>query len=527
MIRPFWTCGPVLLLAGALLVPASGTGAAGDAARGDPARGQALYRQKCAVCHGPSGKGDGPAEFVLFPKPRDLTSGKFKIRSTPTLPTDEDLFRVVSQGIPGTAMPGWAGLTPAERWDLVAYVKSLSPGFARQPPAAPVRIPVPPAPSPALLALGQRLYAEAECLACHGPAGKGDGEAAPTLRDEWGFPSVPYDFTIPGRMKGGSTVRDVYRTLRNGLGGTPMPSYADSLGKRELWALAYYVLSLGGRPVAPPLPDAGTITVRRVTGEVPTDPQAPAWARVGLQAVRLRTLWMRPAQVDQVRVAALHNGREIAFLLEWDDPLRDEAALGTEQFRDAAAIQFPLEPPGPAGAGSPEPSYAMGEARGPVNIWHWKADWQLDLARYRDVEDRFPAVAVDDVPFVRGASGGDPGAIRAPADRHDPLFLAARAVGNPMARPRRSPVENLVAAGIGTLTSQPPEAQGVLGVGRWAAGRWRVLMRRALRTGHPGDVQFDPGQVTTVAFAVWDGARGDRDGQKAVSVWQRLRLEAR
>src|SRR3990167_4260631 len=94
------------------------------AARGDAKKGQALYAQKCAVCHGTTGKGDGVAEFVLFPKPRDLTSGKFKIRSTTSLPTDDDLFRVVSQGIPGTAMPSWLVLTPTQRWDLVAYVKS-------------------------------------------------------------------------------------------------------------------------------------------------------------------------------------------------------------------------------------------------------------------------------------------------------------------------------------------------------------------------------------------------------------------
>src|SRR3972149_11190673 len=107
-------------------------GPAQAAPRGDAKKGQALYAQKCAVCHGTAGKGDGVAEFVLFPKPRDLTSGKFKIRSTTSLPTDDDLFRVVTQGIPGTAMPSWTVLGDAPRWDLVAYVKSLSPVVTQQ-----------------------------------------------------------------------------------------------------------------------------------------------------------------------------------------------------------------------------------------------------------------------------------------------------------------------------------------------------------------------------------------------------------
>src|SRR3990167_8913357 len=87
------------------------------------ASGKSVYEQRCAVCHGIEGKGDGPAQQFLYPKPRDLTAGKFKIRSTPSLPTDDDLLRIISNGIPGTAMPGWAALPMRERKDIVAYVK--------------------------------------------------------------------------------------------------------------------------------------------------------------------------------------------------------------------------------------------------------------------------------------------------------------------------------------------------------------------------------------------------------------------
>lgn len=495
---------------------------AGASPRGDAKKGQALYAQKCAVCHGPTGKGDGPAEFVLFPKPRDLTSGKFKIRSTTTLPTDDDLFRVVSQGIPGTAMPGWATLSPAQRWDLVAHVKSLAPVFAQQKPPKPGVIPPAPKATPALIETGKKFYAEAECLKCHGATGKGDGESADTLKDEWGYPIVPYDFTIAGRMKGGNTVRDVYRTLLNGIGGTPMPSFADSLSPEEIWGLSYYVMSMAKDAKAPVPAEVGTVRVKRVAGDLPADPTAAAWRGAAAQAVALRTLWLRPEQVTQVRVAALHNGKDIGFLLEWDDPLADQAALGVDQFRDGAAVQFPLT----AGKGAnPEASYVMGDAKQPVNIWHWKSDWQIDLARYRDREDRYAALAVDDMPFVKGMRSSEPQAALAPTDRHDPLFLTARAAGNPMARPRQSAVENINAAGVGTITSQPADLQVVRGDGRWAGGKWRVVMVRPLRTSNARDAQLEPGQETSVAFAVWDGARNDRNGQKAVSVWQRLIIE--
>lgn len=487
----------LLIIMGSGIALAIGAAFSQPLSRGDAKKGREIYLQKCAVCHGQEGKGDGPAEFVLFPRPRDLTGGRFKLRSTPTLPTDDDLFRIITRGIPGTAMPSWAMLQESERRDLVAYVKSLSPLFAQRPTARPVRIPKAPKVTPALLKVGKEFYAEAECLKCHGAAGKGDGEAAGELKDDWGNPIVPYDFTIPGRMKAGNTVRDVYRTLLTGIGGTPMPSYADSLSEEQIWGLAYYVLSLAQQPAAKPLPERRTLTVRRVASDLPVEPDASLWRKAALQPVPLRTLWLRSQTIDRVRVAAVHNGREIGFLLEWDDPIGNQTILSTEEFRDAAAIQFPLEAVA-SGAGHPEPSHAMGDAHGPVNIWQWKADWQLHRFPYRDGDTSIDASKMN---------------------------VPAWPWGNSMFRSPGSAVENLNAVGVGTLTSQPPEAQGVRGEGRWADGKWRVVIVRALKTENSRDTQFDPGHPTAVAFAVWDGVQADRDGRKAVSVWQQLRIE--
>ena len=100
-------------------------------------RGKLIYERSCAFCHGADGKGDGPAGWFIgrysAPHPRNFTSEGFKLRSTVSgsLPTDQDLFRTVTQGIPGY-MPPFTGLTEEERWQVVAYLKSFNPAFKEE-----------------------------------------------------------------------------------------------------------------------------------------------------------------------------------------------------------------------------------------------------------------------------------------------------------------------------------------------------------------------------------------------------------
>ncbi len=505
---------------------------AGEKSQATPeilAEGKALYEKKCAVCHGTDGRGDGSAAYLLYPKPRDLTSGRFKVRSTMNLPTDEDLFRTVTNGLAGTSMPSWASLTEQERLALVAYVKGLSPAFEDQPAGEPVAIPKPPKRTPGLLGLGKKFYKEAGCFDCHGTSGRGDGPAAPTLKDEWGYSIVPYDFTIPGRMKGGSTPRDIYRTLRVGIGGTPMPAYGDSLTPEETWALAYYTLSLAKAPLTEPAPSRpGTVVSKFIRGQIPLDPSGSTWAKLPLARVHLEPLWIRKQVIEEVRVKSVHNGQQIAFLVEWDDPIVNQDVLRSQDFRDAVAIQFPVAAGALHGAGHPEPSFTMGDQQGLVNIWHWKADWEADLQRYRDLQDRYAGMAADLYPFNQTAPPGSSvtAQVKAPTASHDSTFLTGWGAGNLLSTPnRRSSVEDLNAIGFGTLTSQSPEDQNVQGRGVWKGGKWRVVIVREMRSKGDRDAQFIPGQSLPVAFAVWDGAQGDRDGQKAVSVWQQLKVE--
>ena len=101
----------------------------------------------------------------------------------------------------------------------------------------------PPAPSQQILARGAEVWRAAKCWECHGNTGKGDGEKAPGLKDDLGFPIPPADLTS-GQFKSGPAVVDIFRTMTTGLSGTPMPSYRDSLPEEDRWALAYYVLAL-------------------------------------------------------------------------------------------------------------------------------------------------------------------------------------------------------------------------------------------------------------------------------------------
>src|SRR5882724_2577182 len=99
----------------------------------DTTAGKSVYVKWCAGCHGDGGAGDGAAAAHMLPRPRNFTSGLYKIRTTASgqLPTDADLLRAIDEGLPGSAMPGWkTRLSDAERRHVMAYIKTFSAFFA-------------------------------------------------------------------------------------------------------------------------------------------------------------------------------------------------------------------------------------------------------------------------------------------------------------------------------------------------------------------------------------------------------------
>ena len=82
--------------------------------------GAKIYAEKCTVCHGPGGKGDGPGGAALNPKPRDHTDGAYM-----NARTDEQLSEVVHNG--KGAMPAWKGiLTDEQIAAVLKHVRTLA-----------------------------------------------------------------------------------------------------------------------------------------------------------------------------------------------------------------------------------------------------------------------------------------------------------------------------------------------------------------------------------------------------------------
>ena len=213
--------------------------------------GKVLYDKWCAQCHGETGDGNGVAAPYLQPRPRDFTEGKYKIRTTPngTMPTDEDVARVIREGIPYTGMPGFPELGETGIQNLVDYLKTFAPDDFEDPRAygEPVTIPDPP-PFDRQRALEEGLaaYQEAGCKQCHGEHGRGDGGTAPTLRDDWGYTIRAADLTRPWTFRGGGTREDIYRTLSTGFNGTPMASFDASLSEEQRWLIADWMVAHAG-----------------------------------------------------------------------------------------------------------------------------------------------------------------------------------------------------------------------------------------------------------------------------------------
>ncbi|MCA9081202.1 MAG: c-type cytochrome [Planctomycetaceae bacterium] len=90
--------------------------------------GRMLYAEHCQHCHGVSGDGAGPTAQYLNPRPRDYRLGKFKFTTTKYEHRAQrgDLARVIEEGIPGTYMPSFKLLEPAESEAIVEYVMWLS-----------------------------------------------------------------------------------------------------------------------------------------------------------------------------------------------------------------------------------------------------------------------------------------------------------------------------------------------------------------------------------------------------------------
>ncbi len=449
--------------------------------------GKKLYERRCMPCHGANGDGNGPAADVMDPRPRDFTKGLFKLRTTAhnELPTDEDLYRTISRGIPGSGMPEWKRLlSEDERLQVIAYIKTFSDKFKDAP--APKMIPIgaePPA-TPATIQKGKELFTgKAACFSCHGMTGHGNGPIAPFTMDAWSNPLYPRNLTKSWQYKGGNETKDIFLRISGSLNGTPMPSFLESLSEEERWSIAQYVKSLQR-----PKPEGREVIIgsKQVKGELPVDPAAPIWDGVEVTDVMMSGQVHVPPRnqsptVDLVQVQSVYNDKEIAFRMTWDDRTENRTHQESEQtlkmetpdftatypvlyppsvrlknLRDSVALQFSVKQP----QGPEKPHFFLGDTGKPVNLWQWKAD---------------------------GDTVGE---------------LNAKGYKTPAAR-------------------QPDTSQQAAGKGVFTDGVWRVVIKRPLTTPDTAnDVQFvSGGQLIPVAVHVWDGANGETGLRRAISSW--------
>ena len=205
--------------------------------------GQRIFLQHCQTCHGPDGRGNGPAAPSMSPRPRDFTLGQFKYVSTPPggPAADADLIRTVRDGLQASAMPYFGDLLSDEELRaVVAYLRSLGP---RAEPAAPLPVPPRLPANAASVERGKALYGQS-CAACHGA----DGRAQNRYDDQSGRQVAARDLTAPWTFRGGSEPAQIWLRLTTGMALSAMPSYADPLTSSQRWDIVNYLLSLARVP---------------------------------------------------------------------------------------------------------------------------------------------------------------------------------------------------------------------------------------------------------------------------------------
>ncbi len=216
---------------------------------------------------------------------------------------------------------------------------------------------------------------------------------------------------------------------------------------------------------------ANSVEVAKLDVAVPTDPRSPLWDRAREAEIPLSAQQIyQPGggTTRAVRVRALEDGITIAFRVSWDDDTRNDTMGNVPT--DAAAIQLPIDP-------DHLPYQCMGQSTSRVNIWQWKA------ALEKEGLENMGAVAMEGAGVRNLTSNG-----------------ICKAVDTPGIFPRVSSYHD--------------------------GKHWYVVFYRVLSKGDMGTAPLVRGKNTSIAFAVWNGGRGEMRGMKAVSTWNTLLMPA-
>jgi len=482
-------------------------------------KGKKVYFKRCVWCHGVEGGGDGPSADRLFTRPRNFIQGTFKIRTTDSgqLPKDEDLFKTVKNGLPGSAMPAWGEfLKEDEIKAVIQFVKTLVQDrdfndaedeevelmeFGSNPwgTTGPYHLGVP----QEAIDAGKEIFTANKCFECHGGEGRGDGN--PTMKDDWGFPIVAADWQQCWNFRGSRRNHfdpfNVVRTVSTGLNGTPMPNFREKITVEDRWKLAAFVNSLCPRKkidklTSKPIPDF-LISSIYTEGDISEKIDDPMWqssdndplivARSEEKAVNPRKNYIALAgqitrgkrnfdpKVDNLWVSSRWNkDKGVYYLVEYH--LRFLSS--DPEFPDAVAIQWPAKLQDLFGA--EKPYFIMGDSKKPVDVW--RASFMPK----------------------------DYSSTNAPKEEGYQLDVT---------------VDEFNGRGFDALEPKETEATVKVVDSIYHQGRVKILFHRALTTDGEMDVQIPPEQFVPVSFFQWAGDDKEKDEHMAISTWYYTILE--
>ena len=255
---------------------------------------------------------------------------------------------------------------------------------------------------------------------------------------------------------------------------------------------------------------SANMVVKKVAGNLSQDFQddilwkfADADQKITLMGQPMVVPKPKTTETAQISVAAVHDGKWIAFRLRWKDTDRSEAdKLAT--FSDAVAVQFPVK------NNEVPPPVMMGGKEDPVHIFHWKYQYQQDAKNgKKPIEKIYPNMTAD----MYALDPKEKGNYQEATKEQKESFVGGTAAGNPQSFSKTG-VDEIFAEGFGS--SQVSENTQAKGFGEWKNGEWTVYIVRPLDYDNGSKLAL--GKKSHIAFAVWQGGKKEIGAIKSLTM---------
>lgn len=500
--------------------------------------GKRVYEKSCAHCHGTEGRGDGSAAENLLPRPRDFTRGLYKIRSTEAgqLPTDQDLFDIITEGMPGSSMPGWeTALSANERWEVTAYIKTFYEGFKENTAPRQIDLSSKIAYSEQSVETGKALYTELGCVECHGNVGRGDGTSAPTLTDEWGFQTWPANLAQGWTFRGGGETEDIFKRFIGGIAGSPMPAFEGD-------SFLHFGLTSEESKRLTELENKDEMTEAEDEESAAFYEKMDVAVDIALRITEGETLNAADRQTfDNAMKVVYEKSWHLANYVKSLSPEKRPApAIGNNVLR-AQYVNGELPALGDAAWETLKSSYfpLVGQVIVEPRQFNPTIDSVNVKSFYNDTEvvflftwdDRTHTTALTDE--ETGKMLEDALAIQFPVKvpqgptAPKPYFLWGGRLPVYLWHWKASApaqVTELTAKGITNAEVQAVQSD-IQAQGTYTTGQYNLWVKRALKTDDKKDLQIEPGVFVPIAFSAWDGANGDVEAKRVISSWYTFVLE--